>query len=386
MIRSQAATADRSAAHSSQGGLSTEADPLIQTAMKHLGLSQVEDCSWKMIARGGSGREFYRVRPAGSGQNRPGKSGSESAPSVIAMRYSNDREENAFYPDIASFLRNIRVNVPRILFHDAARRFIILDDLGDQSLFHAFQNVSDVDQVESLYRSSLDQIRILHRHSACPARTMSGFDEKLYRWERHYFLENLASKWAGMKLSPSELEAVEAEGEQMAAELASAPVCLVHRDFQSQNLLVHEDRIWLIDFQGMRPGHAAYDLASLLYDPYVQLGASRRGALLDWYQEQSLSDRAAAGTVGRSAGNGFMRQFYCAAVQRLMQALGAYAFLGLVRGKSEFLSFIPRGLKNLADALESLGGVKRTAELVRKIRSVKDVKPADPIRKRPVES
>ncbi len=357
----QAETADHP--KSAQDSLALD-ETLVQTVMEHLGISRSEDCSWEMIAQGGSGREFYRVRSSGAGPRS----------SAIIMRYSDDREENLFYPEIASFLLGIQVNVPRVLFHDATRHLIGLEDLGDQSLFHAFQNASDEVRVEALYRSSLDQIQILHQHSACPARTMSGFDEKLYRWERSYFLENLVARWAKVNLSPTELRSIEFEGENMAAELVRAPGCLIHRDFQSQNLLVHENRVWLIDFQGMRLGHAAYDLASLLYDPYVKLDASRRVSLLDWYLDLSRSkrDRSVANgafpkTIEPFDRNAFVRQFYCAAVQRLMQALGAYAFLGLVKEKRGFLRFIPQGLQNLADALNCLRDTPHTIALVQRI-------------------
>ena len=44
------------------------------------------------------------------------------------------------------------------------------------------------------------------------------------------------------------------------------------------------DEAYLIDFQGMRSGLAEYDLASLLYDPYVHLTGSERAELLEFYR------------------------------------------------------------------------------------------------------
>ena len=57
----------------------------------------------------------------------------------------------------------------------------------------------------------------------------------------------------------------------------------MHRDFQSQNIILREGQAYLIDFQGMRPGLAEYDLASLLYDPYVSLTNAERGELKNFY-------------------------------------------------------------------------------------------------------
>src|ERR1700720_1521690 len=68
--------------------------------------------------------------------------------------------------------------------------------------------------------------------------------------------------------------------------LARLPRVLVHRDFQSQNIIIQNGQANLIDFQGMRPGLAEYDLASFLYDPYVELADTERAELLTYYREQ----------------------------------------------------------------------------------------------------
>jgi aminoglycoside/choline kinase family phosphotransferase len=95
----------------------------------------------------------------------------------------------------------------------------------------------------------------------------------------------------------------------------------VHRDFQSQNIIIRQGQAYLIDFQGMRPGLAEYDLASLLYDPYVQLSAAERAELLEFYRgEAEIIDPA------------YEEKFRLCAMQRLMQALGAYGYLGETKG------------------------------------------------------
>jgi hypothetical protein len=111
----------------------------------------------------------------------------------------------------------------------------------------------------------------------------------------------------------------------------------------------------LIDFQGLRPGHRAYDLASLLWDPYVTFPAGAREALLAVYRD-------AAGGKGDEA---HPPVFLAASAQRLMQALGAYGFLGLVRRKPHFLAHIPRALENLLEVTERAGGLPRLEALVR---------------------
>ena len=105
------------------------------------------------------------------------------------------------------------------------------------------------------------------------------FDAALYLWEQHYFFEQCLGRHFGVaEETLRELMALPAL-HAIAERLASFPRVLVHRDFQSQNIIVREEEAYLIDFQGMRPGLAEYDFASLLYDPYVSLTKTERGEL-----------------------------------------------------------------------------------------------------------
>jgi N-acetylmuramate 1-kinase len=315
-------------------------EPWFQAAEAHLQKHLTGSLQWEPITHGGSDRDFFRVR-------------SDSGKSLILMRYSDSREENALYAEIARFLTGIQVHVPQLIFNDSASRLIGLEDLGELSLHAFFYQNSGSEKVVDFYKTALDQARLLHQHSSTTVPTMNGFDEKLYHWERNYFFDNLVERWGKIQLSETERSAFDREGHQLSVELMAVPRCLIHRDFQSQNLIVCNGTIWLIDFQGMRLGHAVYDVASLLYDPYVPLKPSLRKTLLRQYAESAKADVSA-----------FEMQFYRAAVQRLMQALGAYGFLGLVKGKREFLTHIPQGLENLKDALENLGNMPKTLNLV----------------------
>jgi N-acetylmuramate 1-kinase len=139
----------------------------------------------------------------------------------------------------------------------------------------------------------------------------------------------------------------------IAERLASFPRVLIHRDFQSQNIIIHSGQPYLIDFQGMRPGLAEYDLASLLYDPYVRLIESERTQLLDFYCE-----------AVHGADPAFREKFQFCAMQRLMQALGAYAYLGLVKKNRAFLAHIPPAMKSLGEVLSQIPGLNPLQELL----------------------
>ena len=163
------------------------------------------------------------------------------------------------------------------------------------------------------------------------------FDEQLYRWEQDYFFTN----FPGPENAAQGRAAVPLD--KQARDLAALPRVLVHRDFQSQNVMVRDGEVTLIDFQGMRAGLAGYDVASLLYDPYVDLTEDERHELSNLYL--SLAGRTDAGA--------WHDELQACARQRLMQALGAYGFLGLVKGKTAFLQHIPVASERLAELCEA---------------------------------
>ena len=130
---------------------------------------------------------------------------------------------------------------------------------------------------------------------------------------------------------------------ELKKQLADLPRSLVHRDFQSENVMVRDGQVFLIDYQGLRFGRPEYDVASLIYDPYVPLKKEEREQLITHYQRQGGEDSDVFQTCLAK----------CAA-QRLMQALGAYGNLGLNLGKPHYLKFILPAMDNLIEATSSL--------------------------------
>ena len=304
------------------------------------------------ILKGGSDRTFHRVRWA-------------SGMSCIFMWYNPAREENNYYAGIAHLMDRSGLRVPRIFNHDAERHFILMEDLGERDLW-AFR-LTPWRERRDLYEAVLSQIVRLH---ACdpealrrdPVTLMPDFDVALYRWEHHYFLEQFVGKVCGISLSSDEtaLLSQELDGLTRAMMGMSAGLRLVHRDFQSQNIMISFDGPALVDFQGTRFGNPLYDLGSLLYDPYVPLAEDERMALLAFYRDKAdtrLGDDATEAA------------FRMASSQRLMQALGAYGYLGLTAGRRAFLGHIPSGLENLIDASGRAGSLPQLHALALRCRA-----------------
>jgi len=260
---------------------------------------------------------------------------------------------------VASFLREAGVRVPVIHGHEPAQRLILMEDLGDVDLYSLRDEPWEARR--PLYEKTLEIAAKMHAFfpEQVPASLplMAGYDENLYRWERDYFRENLVRNVCRIHLERQEEDRLEAELAGLADRLMKTKSVLIHRDFQSQNVMIKEEKPVLIDFQGLRPGCLFYDLGSLLYDPYVQFPAGAQDALLRFYYDISKND---------CSWDTFRALFRLASAERLMQALGAYGFLGQRRGKPHFLQHIPRALANLVEVTKNSGVLPELHALARR--------------------
>ncbi|MDD5350830.1 MAG: phosphotransferase [Chthoniobacteraceae bacterium] len=306
------------------------------------------------LEKGGSDRKYYRIALCGEG-------------SLILVKYGNQREENRHYCDIAAFLSALDVRVPAIYHHDSKEGLIWMEDLGGSDLWQFRE--SPWETRRPLYRSALEQVVRLHTrgHRATatpPPRFELAFDAELYRWEQRYFFENCAGRYFGIPPATLDAGCGREPLDAIAERLDALPRVLVHRDFQSQNIMILGGQACLIDFQGMRPGLAAYDLASLLYDPYVTLTAAERNELL------AIAERLYA-EAGAPVEPGFREIFDLCALQRLMQALGAYGFLGLVKAHPHFLAHIPPALASLREVAARIPGLEAFRTLLERLPTAK---------------
>ena len=318
---------------------------MLSFVRQSLGLRKSASVRSSPLAKGGSNRTFHRI--------------TYEHGSAVFMVYDLAREENGYYAAIARFLLTVSVPVPGIIAHDPERGLILMEDLGDRDLWSYREEPWT--KRSAFYRETLAAIHRLHAFSvrdfpAAEVPLMEAFSRDLYKWEHEYFFDNFVHAVCGINLDGTEKRELEAELEKLAAGLLDMPASLVHRDLQSQNVMICNGRPVFVDFQGMRFGNPLYDLGSLLYDPYASLTEDERVELLRYYYELSAEDfenneTGRAGVVNHlSAWSAFREGFRNAAAQRLMQALGAYGFLGLERGLRAFLTHIPAGIANLVDS------------------------------------
>ena len=294
------------------------------------------------VLKGGSGRKFHRMR-------------NDSGESSVLCVYDDSRAENQLYGAIAGVLRDkIGVQVPQVLAEDKAAGVLILEDLGDADLCSLAQGpefpwapvASALEQVAGIHRLGVDAF------AGSGVTLMEAFGPNLYQWERQYFQDNALG---GRKPD----RAITDEMASLAKELMGQPVVTIHRDFQSQNIMVRDNSAWLIDLQGLRHGCMFYDFASLAFDPYLT-----RHDMDLWRIE--IEDHAREVSDWKGSSDEFSYLFHVAATQRLLQACGAYGFLGHKKGRPEYLAHLPQGLRNLTIAA-SLCGKRRIAKLAEEL-------------------
>jgi aminoglycoside/choline kinase family phosphotransferase len=319
-------------------------DDMIAFSREALGLSESVSIELSPFEGRGSDRTFFRLK-----WNRKS--------SAILIHYDPKRLENTYYADIAAFLLDIYVPVPRLIHHNPARCLIVMEDLGNTNLWSLRK--APWETRRGFYQKILVTINRLHSFPekdfpSGRVRLMEGFGPDLYRWERDYFRDHFVRDVCGIELEPSFERELEAELSNLAERLAGTKRSLVHRDLQSQNVMIHDGEPFLIDFQGMRFGSPFYDLGSLLCDPYVNFSGSEQDELLSFYYGLSKWDLDWAS---------FQNTFWEASSQRLMQALGAYGFLGFKKGIIAFLEHIPAGLRNLQFATAQVASLPRLWQL-----------------------
>lgn len=295
------------------------------------------------IKKGGSDRSFFRVSL-------------QHETSFIFMHYGDEVAENANWAGIDRFMASLGMNVPRIITQDISKHFLLIEDLGDVDLWS--ERFLPWNERRDYYFQVLTQIYRLHSFDlkSIPAdvQLSESYGPRLYKWEHDYFLENLVWEVCKVKLSSADAAKLNKELDALSARLQKIEPCLIHRDFQSQNIMIKNSRPVMIDFQGMRQGCLFYDLGSLICDPYVTFTDEERNELINFYYE--LLNPA-------YSRDEFVQNFWMGSVQRLLQALGAYGFLGLKKHKPAFLSHIGNGLENLLMAVDNVGNLEQLNDL-----------------------
>lgn len=284
----------------------------------------------------------------------------EGAPSIVlAVHAGPIRYADHAFVNVASLFARMSIPVPAICGHDDELGILALQDLGDVTL-QAHLGAATPAEHRALYRQSVDLITtIQQRGRDCASKAYLpygiAFDVEKLTWEMDFFVKHFLEAYRGARISDVERAHLRGELGHVVEELAAEPRVLCHRDYHSRNLMLHDGRLYVIDFQDARMGPDTYDLVSLLRDSYVDLTEEEVADLLAHFLAQSDH---------RSAPDEFRRRFDLMSLQRNLKALGTFGYQTATRQNPVYIQYIPRTIRYVSDNLARYGRFSALRDLL----------------------
>ena len=294
-----------------------------------------EPDSIKPLSAAGSSRRYFRL---------------SGLPSVVVGTYGDNQLENKAFVYLSNHFKTKDLPVPSVLaVSDDGKRYI-QDDLGDKSLydFIACNGAEDPDtfslMVEALRGLADVQVKGADGIEWNRCFPRPAMDRRAIMWDLNYF------KYCFLKSTGIEFDEEALENEMIhLCDVVEGDnlMGLMLRDFQSRNIMIHNSRPYIIDFQGARKGPLLYDVASFLWQARIALSHEQRLKLAEKYVAQMKS-------LGVDVGADWLQRLQTMALFRMIQVLGAYGFRGLQQQKAQFVTAIPTALNNALSLINSL--------------------------------
>lgn len=266
--------------------------------------------------------------------------------------FNEDVKENLAFLSFTETFNEMKLNVPTVLFEDLKNSVYLLNDLGDTTLYSIIHskkhNYVASPELVVYYKRVLEELLKFQieadkkiDYSYCYPRAL--FDRQSIVWDLNYF------KYDFLKLGRIgfDEQLLENDFQKFASFVSSVSTdYFLYRDFQSRNVMLKDEQIYFIDYQGGRKGALQYDVASLLYDAKAEIPNPLREELLYHYldileSKYNLSKEE------------FLKSYYAFVLIRIMQAMGAYGFRGLFEKKVHLIKSILPARKNLLYLLET---------------------------------
>lgn len=293
------------------------------------------------LPQSGSDRIYFRITtPQGS---------------YIATDNRNVKENITFFNFSKHFKKN-NSPVPEIYIANSAQTIYIQQDFGDETLLSKLEQHGHNEYTCNLFKKTLKALAWLQingdkhlDYNWCITSKNFGkqaiISDLLYF--KYYFLDTLKIPYDKEKLAD--------DFEALAAYLTKAGYkYFMFRDFQSRNVMVMDNEVYFIDYQGGMKGALQYDVASLLWQAKANLSDEWKNSLLDYYIDRA--EEILKKPIDRLH---FKNQYNGYVLIRLLQVLGAYGFRGLFERKAHFLTSIPLALRNMESFLANTNiGIK----------------------------
>jgi hypothetical protein len=281
----------------------------------------------------------------------------------VSEEITNLKEKPTELPfvSIDRFLRSEGLPVPEILHEDKKAGFLLLEDFGDETFEKRIIGVSSEIRRDWYKRAIALLVKFQKVKNGSIAHQRS-FDETLLNWEFQHFIEYGIEARLGLSVEEKDLQTIRQGMNFITFALTKLPQTLVHRDFQSRNLMVVADgSLKLLDFQDALMGPLPYDLVALLRDSYVALPTNDLSLLIDDYLQIHFAE-----TGEKLERRFFHKMFDWMTIQRKLKDAGRFVYIDKVKGNPSFLPSIPNSLSYVREAFERQEELKSLYETLKK--------------------
>lgn len=257
-------------------------------------------------------------------------------PTRIVMDAPPDKENSEPFVQIAQLMADAGVSAPQVLDWDRANGFLLLDDLGRQTMLDVIDPARPHAN-RPLYDQAIDAL--IRWQLASKPGVLPPYDRALLERELSLFPDWYITRHRGIAVEGKLKERLERSFKLIVENNLAAPSVYVHRDFMPRNLMIgNGPALGVLDFQDAVYGPITYDVASLLRD-----------AFLSWDEEFVIDVTVRYWQAARKAGlpvdddfGAFYRGVEWMGLQRHLKVAGIFARLTLRDGKPRYLADTPR--------------------------------------------
>ena len=190
--------------------------------------------------------------------------------SIIIYSKKNKKKNLLIYDAINRILNSNDINAPKLLKNNYKKNFIEVNDLGDITLFKLLNNRKNK---KKIFMNVLDLLFKVQKIKKFYSKDFTGREYKMTRYSKDKLLKEayLFNEWyLPRKLSKKKLNELRKKFKNIFLKLSKAiklpDDVFVHRDFHVSNIMLKQEKFYLIDSQDAVIGNSAYDLASLIDD------------------------------------------------------------------------------------------------------------------------
>jgi len=290
--------------------------------------------------------------------------------SRIVMDAPPDKENCKPFVQVQGLMAAAGLNVPQILAFDEPTGFMLLSDLGHQTVIERL-NPEKPQDAYAWYQQATDVL--LQWQKASTPGVLPAYDEPLLRRELALFPDWYLGKHRAIALDDKQQATLGSAFDAIVAHNLAAPQVYVHRDFMTRNLMAPVEAgapLGVLDFQDAVYGPITYDIASLLRDAFISWEEEFVIDITVRYWEKARK----AGLLGANSASGWgddFGEFYRAVewmgLQRHLKVAGIFARLTLRDGKPKYLADAPRFMayiRQLGPLLKMLDQIEGTEPVV----------------------